>query len=84
MNSGISTGVAIVAESISRNEGNDDSVEERIIASDCTGGYPVGHGLIMCVMNEEMVVSVMEERIEHNGRCYNQFFSSVVLNLLKI
>ena len=45
MNSGIPTSVAIVAESISGNEGNDDSVEERILASDGTGCYPVGHGL---------------------------------------
>ena len=57
MNSGISTGVAMVAKSISRNEGNDDSVEERIIASDGTGCYPIGHGLIMYEINEEMVVS---------------------------
>ena len=46
MDSGISTTVGIVAECISRNEGDDHSVEERILATDGTGCYPVGHGLV--------------------------------------
>ena len=47
MDSGISATVGIVAECISRNEGDDHGVEERILATDGTGCYPVGHGLVL-------------------------------------